>query len=45
MNIGLALVQLALLPFVLGRPVLLAALYEHVVAVAAVETAVIVLQR
>lgn len=45
LNVGFALVQLALVPFVLGRPVLLVALCGHVVAVAAVETAAIVLQR
>jgi hypothetical protein len=45
MNIGFALVQLALLPFVLDRPLLLVAVSGHILAVAVVETAAIVLQR
>lgn len=45
LNVGFALAQLALVPFVLGHPVLLVALCGHVVAVAVVETAAIALQR
>jgi hypothetical protein len=45
LNIGFALVQLALVPFVLDRPLLLVAVSGHILAVAVVETVAIVLQR
>lgn len=45
LNIGFAVTQLALVPFVLDRPVLLVAVCGHVIAVAVVETAAIALQR
>lgn len=44
-NIGFALVQLALVPFILSRPLLLLAVCGHVVAVLVVETAAILLQE
>lgn len=45
LNVGFAVTQLALVPFVLDRPVLLVAVCGHVLAVAVVETAAIALQR
>lgn len=43
LNVGFALVQLALVPFVVDRPVLLAAVLGHVVAVTVVSAAAIAL--
>ena len=45
LNVGFAATQLVLVPFVISRPVLVAALCGHVVAVTVVESAAVILQR
>jgi hypothetical protein len=45
LNVGFAVAQLALVPFLLDAPVLLAALSGHVVAVTVVEATAVALQR